>query len=279
MNKQIKEVIANTICRLTRKKIIILSGNGAGLGNRLKRMASFHAYYGLNDTQLYWNPKGWVSASFTDLFCLDEVERFHSYSINLHTLCGYTYPSLGEGDFWRLKIAPEEIDKSFFIERGSKRFLSVDFRFNSIPKNVRKKYMSFFGKLKPSPEVRRRLDRVKFNKNVVCVHVRNPVRKSDKKQDCANIDWFVKHMHQYPDQQRFFLSTMGTEYSKKFHSEFGNRIIELPEKKFDSMIDAVADMYLLGMGEKLVVSSGSTFSEVSWWLGGCSQPVIIAPQI
>ena len=39
------------------------------------------------------------------------------------------------------------------------------------------------------------------------------------------------------------------------------------------MIDAVADMWLLGRGREMIASPGSTFSEVAWWWSGARIPV------
>lgn len=270
-----KTIIADTICRFARKKVVVLSEN-SGLGNRLKRLASFHVYHDLNDTVVFWNPHGWVSASFSDLFHLDGVQGFRSCRVNTR-MAGYTYPSLGDGDGWRLKVDPDELDESFLIERNGRSFLSIDFRFNAIPDLVCQKYTSFFRRLRPSLVVQRRIDQVALNENVICVHVRNPVMASDAKMHCAEIDWFIARMREFPDHRKFFISTMGRKFSQPLHSEFQDRIVELPNKDHQSMYDAVADMYLLGMGEELIVSSGSTFSEVSWWLGGCSQHVVVAP--
>lgn len=43
------------------------------------------------------------------------------------------------------------------------------------------------------------------------------------------------------------------------------------------MIDATADLYLLSKGDYLFFPNGSTFGEVSWWLGGGQQKVIAIP--
>ncbi len=274
--QKIRQIIADAACRFARRKVVVLSGSDSGIGNRLKRLASFHVYHDLSNALLFWNPHGWVSESFSNLFHLNGIEGFRSYAFNAR-MAGYTYPALREGESWRFQVDPEELDDSFLIERDGRSFLSIDFRFEAIPGQVRRQYLSFFEKLRPSLAVQRRIDQAALGPDAICVHVRNPVSSTDAKMHCSGIDWFVARMRDYPGHRQFFISTMGSEWSEPLRSEFGERIIELPGKDYQSMYDAVADMYLLSMGKELIVSSGSTFSEVSWWLGGCSQRVVVAP--
>jgi hypothetical protein len=272
--RNLRTGIANAICRVARRKVVVVSNSG--LGNRLKRLASYHAYHDLKDATLLWNSRGWVTAPFQDLFSLEGIEGFRSYAVNAR-LAGYAYPPLGHGDSWRLQVDPAEVDDSFLIERNGRKFLAIDFRYEAIPARTREKYLSFFSKLRPSHAVQRRIDGVHLDPDTVCVHVRNPVKASDAKLHCADVDWFLAKLAEYPRSQKFFISTMGKENSEPFYSTFGDRIVELPDKNYDSMVDAVADMFLLGMGKEIILSSGSTFSEVAWWLGGCSQRVVVAP--
>ena len=39
------------------------------------------------------------------------------------------------------------------------------------------------------------------------------------------------------------------------------------------MVDAVADMWILGHGREMIASPGSTFSEVAWWWSGARMKV------
>ena len=66
---------------------------------------------------------------------------------------------------------------------------------------------------------------------------------------------------------------MTREVSKLFHERFGDRVVELENKDYSSMIDAVADMWILGHCPEMIVSPESTFSEVAWWWGGCQSHV------
>ena len=59
---------------------------------------------------------------------------------------------------------------------------------------------------------------------------------------------------------------MNAAISNAVKAEFGLRVLELPNKNYTSMIDSTSDLYLLGLGHTLIVSDGSTFGEVAWWL-------------
>jgi hypothetical protein len=47
----------------------------------------------------------------------------------------------------------------------------------------------------------------------------------------------------------------------------------LPGKDFTSLYDAVSDMIMLGRAAHFFAHRGSSFSDVSWWLGGCKGAV------
>lgn len=78
--------------------------------------------------------------------------------------------------------------------------------------------------------------------------------------------------HSYPPSPCRFISCMEESISKEFHDEFKDLVFELPKKQYCAMIDAVGDMYLLGLGKEMMCTPRSTFSEVAWWQGGALIP-------
>lgn len=52
--------------------------------------------------------------------------------------------------------------------------------------------------------------------------------------------------------------------------------MELPHKNYKSMIDATADMFLLGLTKEAIYAKNSSFAEVGWWLGGAKTKVTLA---
>lgn len=262
-----------------KKKTVLILQDYVGLGNRLKQLASYHFCFGLNNTRLFWSTKGWVNRDFEDLFELKDISKFKITNIKIAALPVISFPKKIEFEnrgYWRLFVDASEVDESFYIQRGDKTFPSIDFQYNNIPKFLLDRYIPFFNNLQPSIAVKQRIEETKIQPNDICVHVRN----STNKKDLANvplISTFIDILKEYPQNTRFFLSAMDSEIAKLFYTEFGDRVFELPSKDYTSMIDAVADMYLLGKGKELILSDGSTFSEVAWWLGGCHQKVIKVP--
>lgn len=264
--------------RISQGKFICFLGDYLGLGNRLKCMASYHLSYGLNDTVIIWGKAGWVSSGFKELFTIHGVPNLRILDLGICDLMNETYPRLKSHGIWRLHVEEDEVDAEFMIQRDGIKFPAIDFRYSDIPRSVQCKYLQFFRLIAPSAKVQNRIREVNLDRTVVSVHVRNPVDEKDRKimKQVPSISWFKTKMAEYPSNVRFFISTMHRSFSDELRAEFPGRIIELPNKNYNSMVDATADMFLLGMTDHLIVSPGSTFSEVAWWLGGCRQHVITA---
>lgn len=251
-----------------------------GIGNRLKFLATYHVNYGLNNTTLLWNQHGWVNSSLRDIIHIEGIESFKEYpiipnSIMVPIICHPSKPYFRERGFWRLDIE-SELPADFYIERNGLRFPSIDFCYETTPMREIERYTAFFRRLKPSEAVRQRMNEAHIRPEDVCVQVRNTVDDKDT-ANVPKLSSFIECMKEFPSHTHFFISTLDSSISKVFYEEFGERIIELPRKQYRSMIDATADMYLLSKGQVLVVSTGSTFGEVAWWLGGCCQKVIQMP--
>ena len=68
---------------------------------------------------------------------------------------------------------------------------------------------------------------------------------------------------------------MKTDFSDKIKQRYGDRIIELPNKNYNSMIDAVADLFIMSYAEDAIYSYGSTFGELAFWLSEKLQKITI----
>ena len=89
------------------------------------------------------------------------------------------------------------------------------------------------------------------------------------------LDAFFEKMNEYPEDTIFYLSAMNKEVANKFYEKYPNRIIELPNKNYNSMIDATADMFVLGSTKETLCSFESTFCEVGWYLNGAKSKVSV----
>lgn len=271
-----RQLIIDLILLIFRKKIIIISADYVGLGNRIKQLASYHICYGLDSTILVWSMKGWVDEKFETLFRFTNIQN--TFYINIKFLLGIvtSYPfkkEFYERGFWRLFVSENDLGSEFLISRDSLIYSSIDFKFNNIPYNLLNRYNEFFNKLLPSKIVEERMKSIDIDRDFVCVFVRNSKNSNDKANVPEIMDFF-KALLMYPKETKFFLSCLDHSIAFQFHQAFKNQIFELPNKNYKSQVDAVADLYLLGKGRELIISSGSTFCEVAWWLGGAKQPVV-----
>lgn len=174
--------------------------------------------------------------------------------------------------YWRFDM-DAELPRDYLIERQGRVFPAIDFLFGETPQPYLDRYLRFFSKLRPSPAVAARVSAVQLQPQDVAVQV----RISLDKKDAANVpraETYLRRMHAFPPETRFFISAMDAAVSAISRESFGDRIVELLGKQYRSMIDATADMYLLSQPSTLVASRGSTFGEVAWWLGGGRQVVV-----
>lgn len=88
-------------------------------------------------------------------------------------------------------------------------------------------------------------------------------------------------MDRFPENN-FYLACDSKTIIDKFNKRYPGRIIfhepTNDEKMHGSKYQqALAEMYLLSKNKWLIASYGSTFSEVSWWIGGATAEVYVAP--
>lgn len=240
----------------------------SGIGNRIKKIISYMRYYSPKHINLYWEKEDWVTASFFSLFSpkWDTSVTEYNSEIMINNF-KYNEPLTEYISEYSLLVTAKDFPNAP-IQR-------IDALYNKTPENLKKIYLPYFENLHPSAQVAARINSVTLPENTVAVQIRNAAdwEKSGKKN--IPLDKFFKAMDTYPADTYFFISTMSKEVSTPFHQRYGNRIIELPNKDYNSMIDATADMYLLGRTKEAIYSYGSTFPEVGWWLGGGKSKVRI----
>lgn len=256
-----------TAINLIRKKgtINIKYNKASGIGNRLKKLVSYIRYFKPNHINIYWPNSGWVSSSFLELFELDLPIRLNE--INSPYLID---------NFYDKNVLYNYIDEYNLIvvktDFSSINPFIIDGNFNKIPKEVIDIYTPIFSKIKPSYIVQKRIKEIQLPPNSVAIQIRN-ADDWKKEERNENISLFFDKMDKYSSDTVFFLSAMSKDIAKHFYNRYPGRIIELPNKNYSSMIDAVADMYIIGSTNEAIYSYGSTFSEVGWWLGGAKTHV------
>ena len=173
--------------------------------------------------------------------------------------------------FWSFrlpkKLCRKRYKKEWSFAKGYPIY-SIDCRFNDIDESCKRYYMPFFESLKPSRKVYERIR--EFGEGIeqlVGVQVRNTNLPTDQK-DVSSIETIMAVMNEFDASTEFFVSAMNSEIQDLFSKRYGSRVRFLPHKDCSSMMDAVADMWLLGHCREMIASPGSTFSEVAWWWGG-----------
>lgn len=231
-----------------------------GLGNRLKGLANLYAWEGSKKITLRWGMDDWVPERFEDLFEMRDAPGFRCASYlqdGFSRMLLVPYPLGHTRLFWQFYSHP----------RWAGLPARIDFLYHRTPQVVWEKYKPFFDQLRPSAKVMARVGECRLPESYVAVHIRNSLRKNDPKNVCT-LEAVIDAMRGYPEKTVFFISCMEKTIAERFVAEFRERVVELPCKNYYSMIDAVADMWLLGQGQEIVCSSGSTFPEVAWWWGG-----------
>ena len=249
-----------------------------GLCNRIKYM--FSAIYRSGDftepVNLYWRLEGRFNRRFGELFCfkLLKIVEDNDYK-DADSLCG---ERMGKGCTWRLytptSMLPRGFTRAFPRDVHGEEY--IDLEYDRIPERVQEIYKDYFNCLEPSELARKRISEVVLPSKCVGVHIRLSsewIEWNRGKQD--DVRKYIKVMKRFPVDTFFYLASYDSSVAQIVKEEFPNRIIELPNKNYDDLLDAVADLYLLSETRELIVTYGSTFSEVAWWLSGCSQKVHI----
>ena len=254
----------------------------AGICNRIKKLFSalrFNA--NIEDAiDLYWSIGELTDKKFSDLFLFDLV-KFNEISCTKKVELENAY-DIGKDMSWRLKIEDGEVPKGFtqayLKDEADKEY--IDFEYERIPLNCRKEYLKFFEALRPSSAVEKRINEVNLSSNCIAVHVREDKYWVEYGRGKSNtLNNFISMMKQYDENTKFFLASADEKFSVNLKKYFEGRIIELPNKSYKESVDAVAELYLLSKCKEMIGTYGSTFSEVAWWLSGCSQKVRIVGRI
>ena len=274
--RRIVKFVVNALGR----KVVVININYMGLGNRLKLLANFDAIWGLDNTTLLWNNQGWVNCRLQEIIEIEGITGWKEIRIGATRylppiICVPEHDCFWQRGYWRFHV-DEDLGPEFRITRQGRTFPAIDSLYERTPQHFVSRYRPFFAKLRPSPAVVQRIAAIDVNPTDVCVQVRNTLDPDDQART-PSLASVITQMKRHPSSTSFFVSTLDASITHELKQAFGSRVRELPQKNYRSMIDATADMYLLARGNQLIVSEGSTFGEVAWWLGGCQQSVVQLP--
>lgn len=232
-----------------------------GIGNRLITLMNQYVWCGKENIRLCWGLDDWMSVPFSDLFVMSDAPGFSAKATKISQWSRMSlipYPQGHEKNSWRFYVP---------AERRRDGVEKIDCLYEKTPQWAITAYEPFFKQLKPSPAVAERIKTCPIPDDAVCVQIRNSHRSGDY-ANVSTLDRVLSLMREYDANQRFFVAAVELDYFKKIEQAFPDRVFGLPNKKVDSAIDTVAELWLLGQGRELICMGGSTFPEISWWWGG-----------
>lgn len=233
----------------------------SGIGNRIFPIISCCKYFEPKIIKFLWPKNNWVTSKMSDLFSLNLPCKLVEYN--------------DETEILNWKNCKKEITitkPSPFIVTKDK--IVRNLWMNNLTSEIKSLYVPIFKNLKPSNQVLNRIKTQIVPENFVALQIRNNL---DWQQFGRNEDLnsFLKIIQKYPKDTVFYLSAMNKDTSNFIKENINYNIIELDNKNYNSMIDAVTDLYIMSFANKAIYSFGSTFAELSYWLSGCKQEINI----
>ena len=244
-------------------KFVVLKS--AGLGNRIKLYVSYLQRY--DELLIEKEPDLNLFENFK-LCNKDEDIKIHPW-----THSG-----------WRLLVNEDEEDYCT-------KYKTIDQLYNDTPQYFIDKYLPVWQSLVIKPSIKKIID--DFIKDwdkddMVGVHVRTNFPPVDDGSRSVWMDFagFEKEIEKYPSTQKFFLATDHEPIVTHYNAKYPGQIITFPKNdivrhdahsdNIDQTVTAFIDMYLLSQCyKKLILTWATSFSECSWWFGGCRAEVVM----
>lgn len=249
-----------------------------GMCNRIKVLFSSLRFDAddMKPVHMYWPVTGMSKTPFLSLFTFG-LFQILEHNETFESVPGREELNIGKKRVWRLDVEAGEVPEGFtkaYPKTKTDKPECIDLEYNRIPENVKNAYKKYFDALRPSKEVERRMGQLPVPKHYVGVHIRlNEEWRQWNRSNGSGVRQFVRVMKKYPKETKFFLASCDAGIAKQVKEVFPGRILELPQKDYLDDIDAIADLYFLAKSDKLIVTFGSSFSEVAWWLGGAKAEV------
>lgn len=282
----------------------IISANTCGLGNRIKCLISsmrIAQRYSLK-LKLFWPKNDHCHCDFEDLFQdkIEQIDEKAFQELSGSPLYGkikesesrFTCPQQKTiiNSSWRLLLFPGEICPTKFVWPWPLPIYDgkgIDFKYNSIPISLRQDILSFIHRLAPQPNILKEVEGVAqdFDKDTVSIHVRTWQDPHLNIGRCSLFD--IQNVFKVLDKEakgRFFVACDFKEVMEEIVNRYGKRVLLNPLDTFEHSRSSVEGMkvslinlLLLTRSKKLITSYLTTYSELAWWWGGCTEHVIQIP--
>ena len=178
--------------------------------------------------------------------------------------------------------------KSNCNKKFSKKFSSktIDFMFNKIPLKLRNEYKNYFNILEPINSLKEKIDDYSkiFSDKTISLHIRSWNRPNEKSRaSLFNYNKFENEIEKYDNSYNFFLCSDSQKVKNYFKKKYGERILFYPRKTDlntsrdlpEGIQEDLIELYLLSKNNIIIGSHFSTYTEVAWWLGGCTDNITI----
>lgn len=244
-----------------KERVNLIFDPKTGIGNRIFALMNAINYFNPIEINFYWEDRTWVSAKFFDLFnpCFDikineynDSKCYNSFKNSKNEITIY-YPS----------CAYKKLNGQ-----------SLALLYNSIPIEVLKEYKKPFELLKPAEKVLERIGSANLDSDFCALQIRNAPDWGEYGRN-EKIELFYREIDKLDNNKQIFLCAMNKEISNTIKQKYPNRIVELENKNYKSMIDALSDLYILKNAKSAIYSNGSTFCELAFWLSQYNQQVTI----
>ena len=118
-----------------------------------------------------------------------------------------------------------------------------------------------------------------FDGKTISVHVRSWHQDSKEWSRTFSLEKVYEALDK-EDGSIFFICCDSDEVLRKIRLRYGSRTISYPARTFAGdkgsrigMQDALIQLLLLSKNSRHIITPGSTYSEIAWWLGGCRASV------
>lgn len=238
------------------EKISLIFPSEMGIGNRLFGLINVINYFSPSEINICWPTEGWVTSSLKELFDINLPITINEFN--------QKEPLLEK----KVNMIIDPPHVALLSKDGYK--LSYKYE-KHLPKDL-KICSEIFEKIQPSLKVLNKINSVKEDFKYAIQIRNNP--DWDKFGRNESLEAFLDALKNFPKPEKIYLSAMNKDTSEFLKNKLGDRIFELPEKNYSSMIDAVADLYLLSKAENVIFSYGSSFCDLAFWLNGAKQNVV-----
>lgn len=258
----------------------------SGFSNRLKSLISASLFD--KEYKVYWQPESFCGLRYADIFrdAFREIDHIPADSILLNTW-RFELPielrNLLPAGFSDCSTGYKGIDFP-----GDNQSRTIDFEYLKIPKPILAALGKQFAQLRFSEEIMARVNafRREMPAQYVGVHARTWIDEPDRNQKWFNFDDFVRVCSRFQDQELFvtsddpvFIESLSKALNKKLITmeRAGQRAPKpWPQNSPEEMLDDIVELLVLSNASHLVLTAMSTYSEVAWFLGGCTEEVYFA---